>query len=111
MISGVYVLLVDGHGFIWRLHVNIHPDAETLASIVETPRISHLWEDPIAMLSYSDFMTTLTKAGRKAADAVRLIKAVPELTVDGEMQADTAVNRQLAEQLFHFPRLRAMPIH
>ena len=111
VISGVYVLLVDGRRFyLGDCTVNINPDAETLASIARnTARVASTFgEEPrIAMLSYSDFGENINETSvRKVADAVKIIQDQwPELTVDGEMQADTAVNPRIAEQLFPFSNI------
>jgi malate dehydrogenase (oxaloacetate-decarboxylating)(NADP+) len=61
----------------------------------------------VALLSYSDFGENRTYPGvDKVAEAVALIRAAdPELVVDGEMQADTAVNRQRALADFPFSQI------
>jgi malate dehydrogenase (oxaloacetate-decarboxylating)(NADP+) len=108
VISGVYVMLFkERRLYFGDCTVNNKPDVETLARIAintagvcatfgETPRI--------AMLSWSDF-----GEGRGDPDVDRVRGAIervrqlrPDLLIDGEMQADTAVNPELAQGDFPF---------
>ena len=108
VISGVYVLLINGKRyFLGDCTVNITPDANTLASIaINTARMAKTFgETPrVAMLSYSDFGGNSNDPGvKKVSDAVKILhETQPDLMVDGEMQADTAVNPNLAKNLFPF---------
>jgi len=75
--------------------VNIDPSAEDLADIAaltaETAKRFNL-EPRIAMISFSNFGSTSDPASEKVRDAVRILKQRrPDLMVEGEMQADTAV--------------------
>ena len=108
VISGIYALLFEGKRvFFGDCTVNIYPDADTLAQIaINTARIAQTFgEEPrIAMLSYSDFGEQRdderVQTIHKAIKIVR--KIAPDLKIDGEMQADTAVNPILAKQDFPF---------
>ena len=75
--------------------VNIDPSAEDLAEIaLLTARFARRLglEPRVAMLSFSNFGSNTHPAARKVARAVQLAKQRrPELEVDGEMQADTAI--------------------
>ncbi len=108
VISGVYVMLFkDRRLYFGDCTVNVHPDAATLAQIARnTADVCRNFGDTpkVAMLSYSDF-----GEGRGQSDVDRVRKAVrmlhemePELQVDGEMQADTAVNAVRAANNFPF---------
>ena len=56
----------------------------------------------IAMLSYTNFAGKNDNP-RKMNEAARLVKERhPDLIVDGEMQADTAVNPDIVERIFPF---------
>ena len=107
-ISGVYVMLFKNRRmYFGDCTVNVHPDAETLADIARnTAAVCRTFGDTpkVAMLSYSDF-----GEGRGQPDVDRVRAAVrmlneqePDLEVDGEMQADTAVNKLRAATDFPF---------
>ena len=95
-VSGAYLLMFKSQMFVLAdTTVNIEPDAEQLAEIAaqtaETARRFNL-EPRIAMISFSNFGSTKHPQSEKVQDAVRLLnERHPELVVDGEMQADTAV--------------------
>ncbi len=89
--------------------INIDPDAETLADVaiqaadaVKTFEIT----PRIAMISFSNFGSAPHPESQKVARAVELVRARrPELEIDGEIQADIAVNRESMRELFPFCRL------
>jgi malate dehydrogenase (oxaloacetate-decarboxylating)(NADP+) len=59
------------------------------------------------MLSFSNFGSSPHPSSNKVRRAVELIhEAEPGLIVDGEMQADTALNADLIERFFPFSRLK-----
>jgi malate dehydrogenase (oxaloacetate-decarboxylating)(NADP+) len=89
--------------------INIDPDAETLAEIAiqvadavrefdVTPRI--------AMISFSNFGSAPHPDSDKVARAVRLVEQRrPDLEIDGELQADTAVDYSEIRERFPFSKL------
>src|SRR5712691_4526863 len=95
-VSGAYLLMFKGQMFVMAdTTVNINPTAEELAEIAaltaETARRFNL-EPRIAMISFSNFGSTKHPEAEKVRDAVRILKERrPDLIVEGEMQADTAV--------------------
>jgi malate dehydrogenase (oxaloacetate-decarboxylating)(NADP+) len=59
------------------------------------------------MLSFSNFGSVPHPEARKVAEAVRLLRErAPELIVDGEMQADTAVNEIVLREQYPFSTLK-----
>ncbi len=91
--------------FLADTTVNIDPDAETLAEIaIATAAFARRFDvtPRVAMLSFSNFGSNQHAVARKVRRAVELAKArEPELMIDGEMQADTAIlPTMLAE---HYP--------
>jgi malate dehydrogenase (oxaloacetate-decarboxylating)(NADP+) len=108
VISGVYAMLFEAKRvFFGDCTVNIVPDAHTLAQIaINTARIAETFgEEPrIAMLSYSDFGEQREDPRvRTVNEAIKLVRELaPDLQIDGEMQADTAINPILAKQDFPF---------
>lgn len=104
--SGVnFVLAKDRMLFFADTTMNINPTAEQLASIaVHASKVAKYFGlvPKIAMLSFTNFMGK-NETPRKMQEAARLVKQRhPELTVDGEMQADTAVNPDIVSRIFPF---------
>jgi len=111
-VSGLYVLVTRRGDmyFLADCTVNIEPSAADLAEIAicaaqmakrfnVTPRV--------AMLSFSNFGSTKHPLVEKVRKAVQLVKeADPELMVDGEMMADTAVTPEIIEETYPFSSLR-----
>jgi len=102
-VSGAYLLMFKNRMVILAdTTVNIDPDSETLAEIAEqtaeTAKRFNL-EPRIAMISFSNFGSTKDPHAEKVRDAVQILKERrPDLIVDGEMQADTAVVPEIATQ-------------
>jgi malate dehydrogenase (oxaloacetate-decarboxylating)(NADP+) len=102
-VSGAYLLMFKNRMFVLAdTTVNINPDSETLAEIAEqtaeTAKRFHM-EPRIAMISFSNFGSTQHPDAEKMRDAVEILKKRrPDLIVEGEMQADTAVERDIAMQ-------------
>ena len=100
--SGAYLLMFKSRMIILAdTTVNIDPDSATLAEIAEqtaeTAKRFHL-EPRIAMVSFSNFGSTKDPGAEKVRDAVQILKKRrPDLIVEGEMQADTAVVPEIAQ--------------
>jgi malate dehydrogenase (oxaloacetate-decarboxylating)(NADP+) len=111
-VSGMYMLITP-QGRIYFLAdatVNIEPTSEDLAEIAieaaTTVRNFDI-EPRVAMLSFSNFGSTRHPLAAKVAEAVEIVRRrMPELIVDGEMQADTAVTPEILEQTYPFSALR-----
>jgi malate dehydrogenase (oxaloacetate-decarboxylating)(NADP+) len=111
-VSGLY-LLVNPRGKLYFLAdctVNIEPSAEELAEIAicasEMARRFDV-EPRVAFLSFSNFGSTQHPATEKVRNAVKTVsQRMPDLIVDGEMQADTAVIPEIIEETYPFCRLR-----
>jgi malate dehydrogenase (oxaloacetate-decarboxylating)(NADP+) len=90
-------LLLPGRAlFLCDTHVNEDPDAEQLAEITlmaaEAVRRFKI-RPKVAMLSHSNFGSSLTAFARKVAEAVAIVRAkAPDLEVDGEMHGDSALS-------------------
>jgi malate dehydrogenase (oxaloacetate-decarboxylating)(NADP+) len=111
VVSGVYMLVFEKHVvFCGDTTINIDPNAEQIAEIAYaaswlvrtfglTPRI--------AMLSFSNFGSVRHPDTDKVARAVEILRRRdPSLEVDGEMQADTALDPKALEDTYPFSRLR-----
>lgn len=104
--SGLNIVLVKGKMLLFAdTTVNIDPTAEQLASIaIHASKVAKYFglTPKIAMLSYSNF-TGKNATPSKMHEAAQLVKKRhPDLIVDGEMQADTAVNPDIVERIFPF---------
>ena len=90
--------------------MNIDPSAEDLAEIAlsaaETARRFNV-EPRVAMLSFSNFGSTRHPLADKVRRAVEIVKRrAPDLMIDGEMQADTAVMPDIIETTYPFSTLK-----
>ena len=94
--------------FLSDTTVNINPSAEQLAQIaIQTAFVAeHFGQKArIAMLSFSNFSGSdgTPAKMKKAAEIVRKLR--PDLIVEGDMQADTAVNSEIQNRIFPFSQL------
>ena len=109
--SGVYiVVLKDDLMFFADTTVNIDPTAEDLAEVAictaETARKFGV-EPRVAMLSYSNFGSVNHPTAEKVRKATEIVKErEPFLTIDGEMQADTAVVPEILKGTYPFSSLK-----
>jgi malate dehydrogenase (oxaloacetate-decarboxylating)(NADP+) len=103
------ILLEDRFLLLADTTVNVDPSAEQLATIaLQCARVCEYFdvEPRIAMLSYANFSGS-GGSPAKMKKAVELVKAKrPDLIVDGEMQADTAVNADIQKRIFPFCNLK-----
>ncbi len=104
-----FILLEDRFILLADTTVNFDPTAEQLAIIaLQCARVAEYFEvEPrIAMLSYTNF-TGSHGSPAKMRKAMELVKVYrPDLIVDGDMQADTAVNAEIQKQIFPFCDLK-----
>jgi len=109
--AGVYIMIVEDRVYLFTdATVNIEPSAEDLAEIacLAADFAKRLELDPrVAFLSFSNFGSTPHPLSTKVQKAVELVKArKPELAVDGEMQADTAVVAEIMEKRYPFSAVK-----
>ncbi|MBI4762531.1 MAG: NADP-dependent malic enzyme [Chloroflexota bacterium] len=109
--AGVYIMIVEDRVYLFTdATVNIDPSAEDLAEIacLAADFAKRLELDPrIAFLSFSNFGSTPHPLSDKVRRAVELTKARrPDLSVDGEMQADTAVVADIIENRYPFSEVK-----
>ena len=109
-VAGMYILETKrGPMFFADTTVNLNPTAEEIASIaVLTARaVRNLRIVPrIALLSYSNFGSAEGEDATKMAKAARILKERhPDLIVDGEIQANFALNDELLSESFPFSTL------
>jgi malate dehydrogenase (oxaloacetate-decarboxylating)(NADP+) len=110
-VAGLYMLIFKNDvRFITDATVNFDPTAEQLAdiAILAAEKVRSVDIEPrIAMLSFSNFGSTRHPSAQKMARAAELVKRrAPDLMVDGEMMADTAVVPEILENLYSFSSLK-----
>jgi malate dehydrogenase (oxaloacetate-decarboxylating)(NADP+) len=105
-VAGMYLLLFEDRMlFIADTTVNPEPNAEELAEIARmVARSAHNYfgiEPRVAMLSYSNFGSNIDQRSLKVRKAVEIARERwPDLVIEGEMQADTAVDPATAQESF-----------
>jgi malate dehydrogenase (oxaloacetate-decarboxylating)(NADP+) len=107
---GLYMMTIKKQVlFFADATVNIEPSAEDLAEIaIQAAKAARRFDvhPRVAMLSFSNFGSTRHPLAEKVADAVRIVRQrAPDLEVDGEMQADTAIVPELLAE-YPFARLK-----
>jgi malate dehydrogenase (oxaloacetate-decarboxylating)(NADP+) len=110
-VAGMYVMIArDKVYFFVDTTVNIDPTAADLAEIaILAADEVRCWdiEPRVAMLSFSNFGSTRHPFSEKVRQAVEILhERRPDLTVDGEMMADTAVMPEIVDELYPFSRVR-----
>lgn len=109
-VAGLYVIMTaKGPVFIADTTINVNPNADQLADIAElaADSVMRLGIKPnMAMLSYSNFGSTRDANSKKVREAVKILHTRrPDLTVDGEVQANFAMNKEAFAEKFPFSDL------
>ncbi len=111
-VCGVYLLLFpDRMLFIADTTVNQDPAADELAEIAwMAGHVAQTYfgvEPRIAMLSYSNFGSNSDERSEKVRRAVKIARdRWPGMAIEGEMQADTAVEPSIAAEAYPFARIK-----
>ncbi|MCF6265991.1 MAG: NADP-dependent malic enzyme [Desulfuromusa sp.] len=110
-VHGMYMMVFKKKVvFIADATVTIDPTAEELAetAILAAEKVRQFNIEPkIAMLSFSNFGSTNHPAATKVKKATTLVKQLaPDLIVDGEMQANVALDPELTESQYSFSMLK-----
>ncbi len=110
LVSGMYIMNTPkGTVFFADTTVNLNPSVESLVEITlqTTEAVKALQIEPrVALLSYSNFGSIKANIPTKVAEAVRILhRDYPDLIVDGEMQANFALNNELLRENFPFSKL------
>ncbi len=110
VLAGVYMLMTKrGPLFLADTTINRNPSAEQIAEITfnvaKTLRKFKV-TPKIALLSYSNFGSAPGEDAQKMAEAVQMLhEKHPSLCVDGEVQANFALNNELMNEKFSFSML------
>ncbi len=109
-IAGMYLMLTKkGPLFLADTTVNFNPTAEEVAdiTILVAREVMHFNIVPrVALLSYSNFGSSNSPEAKLMAQAREIVKKkMPQLIVDGEMQANMAFNKELMKENYPFSEL------
>ena len=95
--------------------INRHPDQNVLVDIAKLSAntVRFFNEEPrMAMISYSNFGTDEVGSPVSVHNAVEeLQKQFPDLAVDGEMQVNFALNKELRDDKYPFTRLKGLDVN
>ena len=101
--------------FIADTLINRHPDKETLLDIAKlsASTVRFFNRTPaIAMLSYSNFGTDTTGSASTVHQVVaEMQENYPDLAIDGEMQVNFALDKELRDEKFPFTRLKGLDVN
>lgn len=105
-VAGMYIMnTAKGPFFFSDTTVNVNPTAEQLVEIIGLTANGVKFfdiEPRIAVLSYSNFGSAKGEIAQKTSKATLLAKAkYPELVIEGEMQANVALNEEI--QIGNYP--------
>ena len=109
--AGVYIMIVDNRTYLFTdATVNIDPTPEDLADIacLSADFARQLGLEPrVALLSFSNFGSTPHPLSDKVRKALEIIRSkCPDFSVDGEMQADTAVVPEIVDERYPFSQVK-----
>ena len=110
-VAGLFMLVFrDGLYFFADTTVSIDPTPEDMAetAILTADFVRRLSINPrVAMISFSNFGSAPHAESLKVKRAVELVKELrPDITIDGEMQADTAVVEGILSARYPFSELK-----
>ncbi|MCK4460914.1 MAG: phosphate acetyltransferase [candidate division Zixibacteria bacterium] len=110
-VSGLFAMIKKDKVYLFAdTTVNVNPTAEQLAEIaIGAANVAQAFniQPRIAMLSFSNFGSARMPESVKMARATEIVKQKePDLIIDGEMQAGTALMPDLIEKYFPFSKLR-----
>ena len=109
------MLTKQGPMFLADTTININPTAKDLAKITQlTSVLAKMFgmKPHVAMLSFSNFGSTKSESSNKIREAVSYIhRHFPNVIVDGELQADFALNPDLLAKEFPFSKLTGKKVN
>jgi malate dehydrogenase (oxaloacetate-decarboxylating)(NADP+) len=111
-VAGMYIVVTPRGKlfFLADCTVNIDPSPETMAEIAAcAASVAREFdvEPRVAFLSFSNFGSSAHPTAIKVREAVRIARErFPETPMDGEMQADTAVVREIIDETYPFSAVK-----
>lgn len=109
-IAGMYILITkQGPFFLADTTINVNPTAQDIVDItLLTSKIIQRFKitPRIALLSYSNFGSSEEEDAIKMRTAAKILhEKHPEIIVDGDIQANFALNKELRDEIFPFSEL------
>jgi malate dehydrogenase (oxaloacetate-decarboxylating)(NADP+) len=110
-------LMITNKGplFLSDTSINVNPKAKDLAKIAQmTSYTATLFgvEPRVAMLSYSNFGSSKDEEAQKVSEAVHLLhRYLPDIAVDGPIQADFALNKTMLTNKFPFSKIAGRAVN
>lgn len=109
------MMTARGPMFLSDTAININPTADDLAKIaIMTSNTAKMFgvEPVIAMVSYSNFGSSTNESAGKVREAVAYLhKYYPDMIIDGELQADFALNPEMLQKKFPFSKLAGKKVN
>ena len=109
------MLTKQGPLFLADTTININPTAKDLVKIaLMTANFVKMFgiKPKMAMVSFSNFGSSNTETSKKISDAVSYLhRHFPETVVDGELQADFALNPEMLAKEFPFSKLNGKKVN
>ena len=104
-----------GAMFLSDTAINVNPTADDLAKIaIMTAKTARMFgiEPVIAMVSYSNFGSSSNESATKVREAVAYLhENYPDMAIDGEVQADFALNPEMLKAKFPFSKLAGKKVN
>ena len=104
-----------GTYFLADTLINRHPDTETLIDVARLAQntVKLFAREPnIAMLSYSNFGSDEVGSPASVHEAVKALQGeFPDLAIDGEMQLNFALDKQLRDRKYPFSMLKGKDVN
>jgi malate dehydrogenase (oxaloacetate-decarboxylating)(NADP+) len=115
-VAGMYIMLSNkGTLFFSDTTVNINPDTQDIVDITKLTydAVKKFNLQPrIALLSYSNFGSAEGETPNKMANACKVLKEkYPYMVVDGDIQANIALNQKMMQENFPFSELCGDPVN
>ncbi|MGA0272812.1 MAG: NADP-dependent malic enzyme [Flavobacteriaceae bacterium] len=109
------MLTKSGPLFLSDTTINVEPTAKELAKITQmTAKTAELFglEPVVALLSFSNFGSSRFPQAKKVSEAVAMLhKSNPNLLVDGPIQSDFALNKEMLQNGFPFSNLSSKKVN
>ncbi len=109
------MLTKQGPLFLSDTSLNINPNAEQLAKItINTAKTVKMFgiEPVIGVLSFSNFGSSDSEEAKKVSSAIKLLhNNNPDIIVDGPIQSDFALNKEMLKSRFPFSNLNGRKVN